>query len=427
MRDVAHLLRVVASALVAVIVLVAAAVAAVLATTRVQAAAPALAAELTATTSWAAGPAGSATIAPPDQGSLALAAVFDDVVTPLASTGAQTVRPIASVAKTMTALAILEARPILPGQAGPTLTITQQDVNDYHAIAANGGSFAPVVLGEQLSEHDLLIGLMLPSANNLALTAARWIDGSVPAFVRRLNARASALGMHHTHFADPDGLDQATTSTAADLLLLGETVVKSDALLSVVSTTSSTLPDGTAVQNLNILLGRDPGWVGIKTGWTPAAGGCLLFAARRILAAGAPPLTVVGAVLDQPPDGNVDLAHPELGGAFDVAGASVDNAYMDFSTVRVGPASIPVTGHVVAPWGAYTTLQVSGPAKFVLLHSGDTLSLATSTVPIATPAGAGAAAGSVTVTLKGTVVGTWALTTAGRLSAPSPWWKLLAG
>jgi D-alanyl-D-alanine carboxypeptidase (penicillin-binding protein 5/6) len=427
MRDVAHLLRVVSLALLAVVVLVAAGTAAVLATTRLQAAVPPLTPALTSTASWAAGPSSAATIAPPDQGSLALAAVFDNVITPLASTDAQAVRPIASVAKTMTALVILETKPVLPGQAGPTLTITQQDVNDYHAVASNGGSYARVVLGEHLTERDLLIGLMLPSANNFALTAARWIDGSVNAFVSRLNARARALGMQHTHFADPDGLDQATTSTAADLLVLGETVIRNDALLSVVSTVSSTLPDGTAVQNLNILLGLEPGWVGIKTGWTPAAGGCLLFAARRILAAGAPPLTMVGAALNQPRDGNVDLANPELGGAFDVARTAVDTAYAGFSTVGVGPASIPVTGHVFGPWGAYTTLEVKGPAKFVLLHSGDSLSVATSVVPITAPANAGAPAGSVTVSLKGTPVGTWALTTTGRLPGPSPWWKLLAG
>jgi D-alanyl-D-alanine carboxypeptidase (penicillin-binding protein 5/6) len=413
--------------LLALIVLVAAGTGAVLASTRVRAGVPALTAELTPGRSWAAGPTATAAIAPPDQGSLALAAVFGNTVSSLAATDAETIRPIASVAKTMTALVILETRPVLPGQAGPILTMTQQDVNDYHAIAANGGSFAPVVLGEHLSERDLLIGLMLPSANNFALTAARWIDGSVPAFVHRLNARAAALGMHHTHFADPDGLDRATTSTAADLLLLGETVIKNDALVGVVSTTSSTLPDGTAVQNLNILLGQEPGWVGIKTGWTPAAGGCLLFAARRVLSAGAPALTMVGAVLNQPPDGNVDLANPELGGAFDVARTSVDNAYMDFSTVRVGAGSIPVSGHVFGAWGAYTTVHVSGPERFVLLHSGDSLSVATSTMPITVPARAGTPAGSVTVSLKGTPVGTWALTTDGPLSGPSPWWQLLAG
>ncbi|MDQ6855814.1 MAG: hypothetical protein M3Z57_01915, partial [Candidatus Dormibacteraeota bacterium] len=280
---------------------------------------------------------------------------------------------------------------------------------------------------EHLTERDLLLGLMLPSANNFALTAARWIDGSVAAFVDRLNARAVALGMRHTHFADPDGLDQATTSTAADLVTLGEAVIKNEALVNIVSTTSATLPDGTAVKNLNILLSAEPGWVGIKTGWTPAAGGCLLFAARRTLSTGAPPLTMVGAALNQPRDGNVDLANPELGGAFDVARASVDSAYMDFSTVAVGPTSIPVSGHLVAPWGAYTTLQVSGPAKFVLVHSGDSLAVVTSVTPIAVPAAAGAHAGSISVSLKGSLIGTWALTTTDRLAGPSPWWKLVGG
>ncbi|HSP65923.1 MAG TPA: hypothetical protein VLO10_07005, partial [Candidatus Deferrimicrobium sp.] len=140
-----------------------------------------------------------------------------------------------------------------------------------------------------------------------------------------------------------------------------------------------------------------------------------------------PPLTIVGAALDQPPDGNVDLANPELGGAFDVARASVDNAYMDFSTVRVAADTIPVAGHVFGPWGAYTTLRVSGPVNFVLLRSGDSLSVAPSAARVAVPASAGARAGSVTVSLKGAPIGTWALTTVGPLSEPSPWWKLLAG
>ncbi len=427
MRAVARLLRVVSIALLALVIFAATGTAGALAARQVSAAVPAVTPTLTSTSAWGAGPTTTAAIAPPDQGSLALAAVFDGAATPLVASDAQTVRPIASVAKTMTALVILERQPVLPGQAGPTLVATQQDVDDYHAMVASGGSFAPVTLGERLTERDLLIGLMLPSANNFALTAARWIDGSVAAFVNRLNARAAALGMHHTHFADPDGLDQRTTSTAADLLVLGEAVVKNPALLSVVSTTSSTLPDGTAVQNLNILLGIEPGWVGIKTGWTPAAGGCLLFAAQRILSAGAPPLTMVGAVLDQPRDGNVDLANPELGGAFDVARSSVDNAYMGFSTTRVGPESIPVTGKAFAPWGAYTALRLSGPDRFVLLHSGENLVVATSAAPITAPAGAGSPAGSVTVSLKGTVVGTWSLTTTTSFAGPSPWWKLLNG
>ena len=235
-------------------------------------------------------------------------------------------RPIASVAKTMTALVILEQHPLAENEAGPSLTMTQQDVNDYHSIRDSGGSFAPVELGERFSERDLLIGLMLPSANNLALTAARWIDGSVGAFVARLNARAVALGMLHTHFADPDGLGCRHPSTAADLVILGEAVVATrrwSAWCRRASRRSPTAPcaepEHPAHRRARLDRGQDR-----------------LDAGRREAASSSPPgepwrrahrlLTVVGAALDQPPDGNVDLAHPELGGAFDVARAAVDDA-----------------------------------------------------------------------------------------------------
>jgi D-alanyl-D-alanine carboxypeptidase (penicillin-binding protein 5/6) len=407
--------------------LVATATAGTLAAARLAAAPPALAAALTWTGSWSAAPGTPVAVTAPPSGSLAVDAVAGSAATLLVSAAAETIRPIASVAKTMTALVILEVHPMLPAQAGPTLTITQQDVDDYRSIAASGGSYAPVTLGEQLSERDLLLGLMLPSANNLALTAARWVDGSVSAFVQRLNARAAALGMVHTHFADPDGLDRATTSTAADLVLLGEKAISNEALVSVVSTSAATLPDGTAVENLDLLLGGDPGWLGIKTGWTPDAAGCLLFAARRVIAAGAPPLTVVGAVLGQPPDGNVDAAHPELGGAFSVARTAVETAFSGYAAVRVGPATVPVSGSVAAPWGTESTLHVTGPDTVLLLRRGDALAVQARAEPLAVPQAPGARAGTVTVSLRGVAVGTWAMTTVSRLVEPSPWWRLLHG
>jgi D-alanyl-D-alanine carboxypeptidase (penicillin-binding protein 5/6) len=233
--------------------------------------------------------------------------------------------------------------------------------------------------------------------------------------------------MLHTHFADPDGLDAATTSTASDLVLLGEKAVANDALVSVVSTMSATLPDGSTVQNLDILLGDVPGWIGIKTGWTPDAGGCLLFAARRTLAAGAPPLTVVGVVLGQPGDGNVDIANPELGGALSVARSAVDTAFAGYAEVRVGPASIPVSGSVFGAWGTTTALHTSGPDRVVLMRLGDTLSVSAHAEPLAVPQPAGARAGTVTVSFRGALVGTWTLATQRQLFGPSLWWKLLNG
>jgi D-alanyl-D-alanine carboxypeptidase (penicillin-binding protein 5/6) len=286
---------------------------------------------------------------------------------------------------------------------------------------------APVVLGEHLSERDLLLGLMLPSANNLALTGARWIDGSVEVFVARLNARAAALGMAHTHFADPAGLDPRTTSTVVDLLLLGEAAVANDALVSVVSTATATLPDGTVVQNLDELLGGEPGWIGIKTGWTESASGCLLFAARRTLAPGAPALTVVGAVLGQPPDAAADAGHPELGGAFTVARLSVETAFAGYATAPVGPSWIPASGRVSAPWGASTGLHMTGVDRTVLLRLGQKVSLSTRLDPVPAGSRQGTDAGLVTASVEGRVIGTWTLVTDAGMDGPSPWWKLLHG
>jgi D-alanyl-D-alanine carboxypeptidase (penicillin-binding protein 5/6) len=425
---VAHPIRVAATVLALVVAVLAMGTGTALAVTRLNSATPALIPELTSTTATlAVGPRGAAAVPLPRDGSMAVAAVLDGTATALASADAEAVRPIASVAKAMTALVILETHPLVSGQKGPLLTITTQDVEDYLSIAASGGSYARVVLGEQLTEWDLLIGLMLPSANNFALTAARWVDGSVPAFVDRLNRRAAALGMSHTHFADPDGLDSATTSTAADLVLLAEAVVKNDSLLSVVSTTTAALPDGSTVANLNILLSVDPGWVGIKTGWTPSAGGCLLFAARRTLSGRSPPLTMVGAVLAQGYDAATDAEHPELGGAFAVARSTVDLAYAGVSTVEVAPASLPVSGRVAGAWGAYAALRVTGAPRYVLLRSGDRLSMTATPAPVSVPAAAGTVAGSVTISVGGSPLASWRLSTATALPAPSAWWKLLDG
>jgi D-alanyl-D-alanine carboxypeptidase (penicillin-binding protein 5/6) len=398
-----------------------------LGTARLLAASPSLTASPAASNPWVPAPGTPLSVAAPPHGSLAVDAVVGSTAVHLAAADAATVRPIASVAKTMTALVILETHPLQAGDLGPVITMTHADVADYLSIAAQQGSFVPVRVGEQFNERELLLGLMLPSANNLALSAARWIDGSVAAFVARLNARAAALGMSATHFADPDGLDAATTSTAADLLRLGEAAVANPALVDVVSTTTATLPDGTVVSNLDRLLTLQPGWIGVKTGWTPQAAGCLLFAARRQAASGAPALTIVGAVLGQPPDVTAGWAHPELGGAFDVAATAVQTALAGYAAVRVGPGSIPVVGNLAAPWGASTQLLMTGPDRVVLVRLGQGLSASASPRPVSVPAPAGTDAGSVTVSAGGVVVGHWRLVTAAAISAPSPWWRLVHG
>ena len=176
-------------------------------------------------------------------------------------------RPIGSVAKAMTALVVLTVHPLNPAASGPSIAMTNADVARYREALAAGGSNLRVRAGEILTERDLLLALLLPSADNIAETLAVWVSGSRSTFIARLNATATAMGMYHTHFADPSGLSVRTVSTALDLVTLAKAVIANPALTQLVGTAQASLPDGTVLKNLDVVLNRQAGWLGIKTGW----------------------------------------------------------------------------------------------------------------------------------------------------------------
>jgi D-alanyl-D-alanine carboxypeptidase (penicillin-binding protein 5/6) len=111
-----------------------------------------------------------------------------------------------------------------------------------------------------------------------------------------MNARAGELGMSNTQFVDPSGVSPRTTSTPEDLIHLAQEAMNDPVFVEIVSQAEATLPVAGRVQNVNAVLGQD-GIVGIKTGWTPEAGGCFLFVARYQI--GGHQADVVGAVLGQ--------------------------------------------------------------------------------------------------------------------------------
>jgi D-alanyl-D-alanine carboxypeptidase (penicillin-binding protein 5/6) len=138
---------------------------------------------------------------------------------------------------------------------------------------------------------------LLPSANNVAATLARWHSGSVHQFVARMNATARSLGMTHTRYTDPSGFDDATVSTAADQVRIVDQAMRLPVFASIVATPSATLPVAGTVNNTNRLLGHN-GFVGVKTGSTHAAGGC--FAFRAIGRIDGKRTAITGVVLGQP-------------------------------------------------------------------------------------------------------------------------------
>jgi D-alanyl-D-alanine carboxypeptidase (penicillin-binding protein 5/6) len=188
--------------------------------------------------------------------------------------------PIASVAKVMTALVVLNHLPLDGGTQGPTLVVRNVDVADTAQRRSLDQSIVEVRAGERLTERQALMALLLPSANNIAVLLARYVSGSVAAFAREMNGTAHALGMHDTTYTDPSGYEPTTVSTAIDQLTLAQHVAEDATLAAMMATPSYDLPVAGTVHNTDSLLGQD-GFVGMKTGSDDAAGGCFMFRSIR--------------------------------------------------------------------------------------------------------------------------------------------------
>src|SRR5919204_537467 len=138
--------------------------------------------------------------------------------------------PANIVGESMTAYVVLKHHPLRAGDNGPRFVVGQDDVVDTEARRREGQSVVDVRAGEQLTERDALMAILLPSANNVAMLVARQVDGSVAAFVAEMNRTARALGMSHTTYTDPSGYDDGTVSTALDQLRLAQVVAKDETL-----------------------------------------------------------------------------------------------------------------------------------------------------------------------------------------------------
>ena len=215
----------------------------------------------------------------------------------IASSGNEQAIPAASVTKVMTALVALKDKPLLKGEAGPTITMTDTDVRAYQADLQGGQSVVKVESGESLTEFQALQGMLIPSANNLAETVARWDAGSIEAFVSRMNDRATAMRLTHTKFADTSGASPASVSTPCDLLTLGMAAMQDPVFAQIVGQAQAELPVAGTVYNVNGVLGQS-GIVGIKTGSGLNTGANYLFAAS--LTVDNHEILIYGCLMGQP-------------------------------------------------------------------------------------------------------------------------------
>ena len=186
--------------------------------------------------------------------------------------------PTASIAKTITMLTVLNAKPLTADEAGPTITMTTNDEALWQqTVAANGTNIA-VTAGEKLTERQMINGIMLRSANNLADSLAVWAFGSMDNYRAAATSWLEKNGLKDTVIGpDASGLDPATRSTVSDMFKVCQLAMQNPALRAVVVQTSAAWPDGTQIVNTNPYIGKN-GYIGIKSGHTDAAGYTLLSA-----------------------------------------------------------------------------------------------------------------------------------------------------
>jgi serine-type D-Ala-D-Ala carboxypeptidase (penicillin-binding protein 5/6) len=200
------------------------------------------------------------------------------------SRGSTSEHPMGSITKIMTAYMVIEA-----GNLNRVITVPSGIVSYDNKFNASTAGLAP---GEKLTALQLLYALLLPSGCDaaFALATAYGKDGSRAAFIAQMNATGRKLGLTKTHFSDfsglPDPGERTTYSTARDLVSLGRDAMRLAVFRQVVGTRTYRVPptshnDPHVWTNLNLLLAHYAGATGIKTGWTTAAGNCLLFAATR--------------------------------------------------------------------------------------------------------------------------------------------------
>jgi len=187
------------------------------------------------------------------------------------------VLPIASLTKMMTAVLVAER---LAPDAMARIT---PEVLRYH-----GSGVGVLPRGKRVKVETLLHGLLLASGNDAAIALAIRAAGSQRAFVARMNERAQDLGMACTRFASPSGIvDEGNHSCAADLAAMARAVLDVPRLARIVGRRRARLPfpikgGRLELHNTNPLLRRGfPGVIGVKTGYTDAAGRCFVGAAER--------------------------------------------------------------------------------------------------------------------------------------------------
>ncbi|WP_456285317.1 hypothetical protein M1D46_08780 [Microbacterium sp. JZ70] len=239
----------------------------------------------------------------PSQGQAAVAIADGDVV---ASSDAPV--PMASISKVVTALMVLEERPLEPGEQGGDYWFTEEWDIAYRDYIARGESALKIPVDGMLTQHQLLQGMLIGSACNYADILLTSIWGDEAAFATAAAAFVSENGLDGITMVEPTGIDTRNTATPEALIELGRLALENPVIAEIVATPSVDLPGAGLVENTNDLL-ADPGVVGIKTGTLE---GSSLLSAKDVPDGDGETTRVYAVVLGQPDDDARFTASREL-------------------------------------------------------------------------------------------------------------------
>jgi D-alanyl-D-alanine carboxypeptidase (penicillin-binding protein 5/6) len=322
------------------------------------------------------------------------------------SAGPSEPQPMASISKLVTALVILDAKPLAGvDDAGPTLTFNSAQTlyDKYYLLGATVSRMRP---GSTMSERDALEMMLVVSASNYAEAASTWAYGSQSAFLRAASAWLAANGLTGTTLVEPTGIDPRNVSTPADLVALGKIAMANPVVAQIVGTEILDVPNIDPARNTNALLGMS-GITGIKTGTLEEYGSNLLFSSTLDVGLDEP-LQVVGVVLG--------------------SGDSLNSSVREFLESLKAGFHIVVFGESGDQIGTYTTAW--GESARILL-GGDASLLTWSDTPVTTSFEAGSLTtgsdgdevGTVTWTVGDTTL-TAPLVLDGSIEPPDAWWRL---
>lgn len=189
---------------------------------------------------------------------------------------ADTVLPMASTTKIMTALVVLESG----------LDLDEYFTVDSNAIMVEGSSMG-LQKGDRVTLRTLCYGMLLSSGNDAANAAAVRVGGSIEGFCRLMNERAKEMGLVNTSFQTPSGLDdEKHHTTAKELATVTWYAMKNDDFKNICNRVTASVEFGNppykrTLYNHNRLLRTYEGTIGVKTGFTKNSGRCLVSAAER--------------------------------------------------------------------------------------------------------------------------------------------------